>query len=58
MSVVFMNSILGNFNAKLETNVTLRPNVGSYGLHKLFNSNGLRFAKLAASNDFLIKSTM
>ncbi|KAK4871849.1 hypothetical protein RN001_015973 [Aquatica leii] len=53
-----MKIILGDLNAKIGKEETLRPHIGKHSLHDQSNDNGLRIADFAAANNLCVKSTM
>ena len=50
--------VLGDLNAKVGREETLRPNVGHYSLHERCNDNGSRLASFAISKNLIIASTI
>jgi hypothetical protein len=49
--------LLGDINAKIGREGTLRPTTGLYSLHDLTNDNGIRLVDFATSKGMTISST-
>jgi hypothetical protein len=52
-----MKILLGDFNAKVGWEFTVKPIIGNEGLHEVSNDNELRVVNFATSKDLIIKST-
>jgi exonuclease III len=50
--------LLGDFNAKLEREDTLKPTIGNESLHEDSNDNGVTAKNFATSKNLVVKSTM
>jgi hypothetical protein len=50
--------LLGDSNAKVGREDTLKPTVGNESLHKIGNENGVRGVNFATSKNLIVKSTM
>jgi hypothetical protein len=53
-----MKILLGDFNAKLGREDTLKPTIGNKNLHEDIDDNGVRVVNFATSKDLVVKSTM
>jgi hypothetical protein len=53
-----MKILLGDFNAKLGREDTIKPTIGNESLHEDSNDNGVRVVHFATSKDLVVKSTM
>jgi hypothetical protein len=53
-----MKILLGDFNAKVGREDTLKPTIGSDSLHQDSNDNGVRVVNFATSKNLVIESTM
>jgi hypothetical protein len=50
--------LLGDFNAKVGREATLKPTIGNQSLHQDSNDNGVRVVNFATSKNLVVKSTM
>jgi hypothetical protein len=53
-----MKILLGDFNAKVGSEDTFKPRIGSMNLHEISNDNGVRLVNFATSKNLTMKSTM
>ena len=53
-----MKILLGDFNAKVEREMILKPTIGNEGLHQFSNDNDVRIVNLATSNNLVVTSKM
>jgi hypothetical protein len=53
-----MKILLGDFNAKLGREDTLKPTIGNESLHEDSDDNGVRVLIFATSKNLVVKSTM
>jgi hypothetical protein len=51
-----MKILLGDFNAKLGREDTLKPTIGNERLHEDSNDNGVRFVNFAKSKNVVVKN--
>jgi hypothetical protein len=53
-----INSLLGDFNAKVGREDILKPTIGNESLHEISSDNGVRILNFATSKNLIVKSTM
>jgi hypothetical protein len=53
-----MTIILGNFNAKVDTENIFKPTIGNESLHEISNDNGVRVVNFTTSKNLVVESTM
>jgi endonuclease/exonuclease/phosphatase family metal-dependent hydrolase len=53
-----MKILLGDFNAKVDTEDVCKPTIGNESSHKISNDNGVRVVIVATSKNLVVKSTM
>jgi hypothetical protein len=53
-----MKILLGDFNAELGREDTLKPTIGNESLHQDSNDNGVRVVNFATSKNLVVNSTM
>jgi exonuclease III len=53
-----MKILLGNFNAKVDRQDTLKPTTENESLHEISNNNGVSVVNFATSKNLTIKSTI
>jgi hypothetical protein len=54
----WMNILLGDFSAKIDTADIIRPTVGNKRLHKISNDNGVRVVNFATLKNQIIRKTI
>ena len=53
-----MKILLGDFNAKVGTEIIFKPTIGNESLHQDSNDNGVRIVNFGISKNLVVKSTM
>jgi hypothetical protein len=53
-----MNTLLGDFNAKVGRENIFKPTIGNESLHKISNDNGVRVVNFATSKNLFVKTTV
>jgi hypothetical protein len=54
----YMKILIGDLNAKLGTEYTIKLTIGNESLHEISNCNGVRVVKFAPSKSRIVKSNM
>ena len=53
-----MKILLGDFNAKVGTEIIFKPTIGQDSLHQDGNNNGVRLINFSTSKNLVVKSMM
>jgi hypothetical protein len=53
----YVKMLLGDFNAKVDSEDSFKPTIGSESLHDISNDNGVRVVNFSTSKDLRVKST-